>query len=1086
MLIFYIGAEDNSTDLGNKSLNPEVNVPAQTDTNENVSPEVFYENIDAVNGGNGSNISLEEEEENISSENLSLINENLSNETIPGETSGENKNTNTDTNTNLTEENVSRENPSSGGSSEGSSGGSSGSSTEYVNLNEINPNLDNSQESSEKEKISYTYYTLGKKEIEIENYEEINLVKNELEKNEFEKEVSISSEEHFEGYLRVYTSLTTQSKKEDIKIYWKNNENLEITEKEEYSVEYYDEDNNGLIDRVSWIVPHLSEQVFEIVITFEKTSGSENISLDIVNPPNGIANNPIPFDIHVDYSGEVNCYLKINTSPESIENFANNHSYSLTLPNGYYVWMVNCSNLSENIYNFIEGNFTVNEGFSVSLTEGKVYFLDLTDDTIKNPETININSTNPSNFTVKLNNQIISTKNLSVSTTLVMNSTLLNSYGNYNLSVEFDAPSSKTTIIKNFSVVSGNLILTQTTIDKDEQAGIRAIIYPINQVNYYQLIFDEGHNTPEIFAGSSNIDQMFYQEYQNTGTKIIKLNISLKNDGNFIIQKTLTVTDNTDNSEDTSPPSITLIEPDDEEIIHGDSVNFTYKASDNVKVENCSFKLYENCASMSSCSTSSSNLVFPLNSQQRAVANVDSVENNEKIEVKLEAFDDGIYMWQVECYDNSSNYDWNLGFFEISVNGTSLSLSSSSSYDQEEEVESLMEQADDFLTTNFGLDEKEVLDDLNILNDTKYYKKRLTDIDNFFSENYKYVSTQSLLNAKTDDYLAELENIKNNMPQNIVMKGTYEYIKNSVDSDLEGIVQDYFDSTNTKIGKSSVKKLAETNRKLQNEISVSANIKDVEVEYGNRTEEITLVKKEITLNNESYNKLLEVIPKNIAENSEDVVFLTKNEVINEDPLFEINYEDLDKKEILYYIRGAVKLKDFEGTETLLFEEDLNKLGVGFTGFFIVDFSSGSSALYIVLAFILLIVLSFMAVFVFKKFKMVRWRKEPNVVRMMDLIEGIKKLLKEREIEKARENYYKIKAIYPVLPYKTRPYFYKKVNEMLVRIDKKDILGLVKEYQEAKRNWNKEDYMRLYEDIKKIYKRLPEKDRKKVYDIINGY
>ena len=105
---------------------------------------------------------------------------------------------------------------------------------------------------------------------------------------------------------------------------------------------------------------------------------------------------------------------------------------------------------------------------------------------------------------------------------------------------------------------------------------------------------------------------------------------------------------------------------------------------------------------------------------------------------------------------------------------------------------------------------------------------------------------------------------------------------------------------------------------------------------------------------------------------------------------------------------------------------------------------------------------------------------------MDLIEGIKKLLKEREIEKARENYYKIKAIYPVLPYKTRPYFYKKVNEMLVRIDKKDILGLVKEYQEAKRNWNKEDYMRLYEDIKKIYKRLPEKDRKKVYDIINGY
>ena len=74
----------------------------------------------------------------------------------------------------------------------------------------------------------------------------------------------------------------------------------------------------------------------------------------------------------------------------------------------------------------------------------------------------------------------------------------------------------------------------------------------------------------------------------------------------------------------------------------------------------------------------------------------------------------------------------------------------------------------------------------------------------------------------------------------------------------------------------------------------------------------------------------------------------------------------------------------------------------------------------------------------------------------------------------------------IIPSKTKAYFYEKINEMLVRIDRKDIFGLVKEYQEAKRNWNKEDYVRLYEDIKKIYGRLPDKDRKKVHDIINGY
>ena len=45
MLIFYIGAEDNSTDLGNKSLNPEVNVPAQTDK---MFPQKYFMRISTL------------------------------------------------------------------------------------------------------------------------------------------------------------------------------------------------------------------------------------------------------------------------------------------------------------------------------------------------------------------------------------------------------------------------------------------------------------------------------------------------------------------------------------------------------------------------------------------------------------------------------------------------------------------------------------------------------------------------------------------------------------------------------------------------------------------------------------------------------------------------------------------------------------------------------------------------------------------------------------------------------------------------------------------------------------------------------
>ena len=400
-------------------------------------------------------------------------------------------------------------------------------------------------------------------------------------------------------------------------------------------------------------------------------------------------------------------------------------------------------------------------------------------------------------------------------------------------------------------------------------------------------------------------------------------------------------------------------------------------------------------------------------------------------------------------------------------------------------MDSLKKQAETFLSQDFSLNEKEALDDLNVLNDTRYYQKRLTALDISLSGNFS-TSTEDVRSKKIAEALAELEDIKNRMPQNITIKDNYEYIKNSIDSDLATIVEEYFSSTNTNIGKSSVQKLAKINRELQNEVSVSAKIKNVEIEYGNSTQTITLVKKQIDLKNDSYTKILEVIPKNIAKSSDDVTFLTPNTVINKDPLFEVNYADLDKKEINYYIKGTANLKDFESTETLIFEDNLNKFNAKFTGFFALNSVSGDTALYLIAAFVLLIALSFAGVFLFKKFRMINWRKEPNVVRVMNLIEEINKFLKEKEIEKARENYYRIKEIYPVLPSKTKAYFYEKINEMLARIDKKDIYGLVKEYQEAKRNWNKEDYVRLYEDIKKIYGRLPEKDRKKVYDIINGY
>ena len=152
------------------------------------------------------------------------------------------------------------------------------------------------------EDVTYTSLQVqGKKEIDIGDYEGMKITKEELEKSEVEKEVILSSEEHYEGYLRVYTSLTQESETNEIKIFWKNKEDLEITNLPEFEVEYYDENENGLIDRVSWRVPHLSEQIFRVVVEINYFNESqENLLLDVFGP-SGTVRNPILFNISVNY-----------------------------------------------------------------------------------------------------------------------------------------------------------------------------------------------------------------------------------------------------------------------------------------------------------------------------------------------------------------------------------------------------------------------------------------------------------------------------------------------------------------------------------------------------------------------------------------------------------------------------------------------------------------------------------------------------------------------------------------------------------------------------------------------------------------
>ncbi len=83
----------------------------------------------------------------------------------------------------------------------------------------------------------------------------------EEEVDEFTKFVTISSDYHY-GEVKAYTAID-EVPSSAIKLYWIKNGVRELFT----NVTYNDTNSNGLVDYIEWIVPHLSNQTFEVSIT---------------------------------------------------------------------------------------------------------------------------------------------------------------------------------------------------------------------------------------------------------------------------------------------------------------------------------------------------------------------------------------------------------------------------------------------------------------------------------------------------------------------------------------------------------------------------------------------------------------------------------------------------------------------------------------------------------------------------------------------------------------------------------------------------------------------------------------------------
>jgi hypothetical protein len=837
-----------SENLGaNSGQNEEAPISSQEEVNEDSEKNIDYIPLEEVLGETSSSpIPEENNETNQFSKTEQKDEEILSNESqnqeevgsgqeqevkvSPGQNEVMNENDKNETSTNKTKTNPSQINGeedyadvrgntqedtgSSGHSSSSDSGPVSLSSSEssdstgektieYVDLSKINENYEKNKNNTntnstnstnnttnknknQEEKQLYSYYSNGKKVIEIETTKEVEISKEEIIENEFKKKVIVSSEEDVQNPLRVFIDLEKEVLISKIKIFWEN-ENLDITNLEEFSVKYYDENDNGLVDRISWIVPHLSEQIFEIVIEnkYSKNDTPNSIFLN-VNGPSGRTENPISFGINISSNfSNVNCSLKIDKETTTVllryfEQSGTNNFKNINLENGNYTWKVNCSNGS--MSNSTTENFSIQEGFSLSSPE-KVYLLDDSGYLVGSADTIDINSEQISNISIIVDRPDPYANHESnfygTQGSLVLDESVITGEGYYEIIVNFKEPSANEIIEKNFSVAKISFALDESPIEMGEEKDFRIIVK--SEVEKIQsLIFDlgpgENNNITFWDISTNNFDQTFSHTYNQEGSYLVTISLKINGEMYNLNVQTVEVVD----SGDTSPPDITLIYPEDDEIIHEENMTFKYEAKDNVEIDNCTFKLYN----VSKGSTIHEGDEF---TNVRQINK--SLENNERVEIKIVWFETGGYAWEVECFDNSSNGGWKIYLFDVVLeNSTNSTLTTQfNDYEQREYIEDVLGGVNAFLLDEeeFEADVKEVLNDLGISKDIEFYKKRLIQIDQYFKENYKYVSSEELREQKEKEYLEEFENIKNKIPKEIEIIDSFEYVKNSVEIDLE-------------------------------------------------------------------------------------------------------------------------------------------------------------------------------------------------------------------------------------------------------------------------------------------------------------
>ncbi|MFH1181672.1 MAG: PKD domain-containing protein [Candidatus Woesearchaeota archaeon] len=510
--------------------------------------------------------------------------------------------------------------------------------------------------------------------------------------------------------------------------------------------------------------------------------------------------------------------------------------------------------------------------------------------------------------------------------------------------------------------------------------------------------------------------------------------------------------------DDTHPPLITLVRPDDNATLSQDQVNLVFTVQDETQA-NCSLILYNGSLWL----------------RQGSIIVADSGEHN--FTPSLEAKN---YIWRVECADEAQNSNTSeLRTFTVS-GGRLSDLTASSAADRVDQIITVINQAI-LAVDSYGKLEQEAAVTLKLKESLEKAKTELQRAVRDIS-NVKWRRLNSTDEAAfIEEALNSISLTEGNITTGVTVIKNAKFVSYPDNGAVEEAGNAYLSSILKHPTKTELDQYISDNKKIQQGVVVTTDYKVVELKtFSGVVKAITLIEKSLEYNtNMSDIMLLEVIPKNVVDSAKKINALFGYAVIKEDPVISVELPDGNK--YAYYVEDELTQNEAQSIQSVVLSKSLKPVAESPTGFavFSIQGLKDPKVRFIVE---IVVALALLALYITYSRGMLKFsRQSKDRKNFNSLVEQIRTSMQQNNYDRAKELYKGIQQNFKQLKPEEKKAVYDEVADLYHELDAKYVKKRIDEANVLLAHGQKPAALAVYAELTRVYKTLPQQYKKEIYN-----